>query len=139
MAAITVRHEGGDRFEIEVRGHRLVVDQPVDAGGDDGGPTPTELFAASLASCVGFYAERFLRRHALPVDGLEVACDFEMSRDRPARVAAIRLEVLLPVWLKETHHRALLAVIDKCTVHNSLRQEPHVATRVLVGVAARPG
>jgi len=63
----------------------VVTDQPHDAGGDDVGPTPTELFVTSLASCVGFYAERFLRRHRLPVEGLRVECEFEMG-ERPSRV-----------------------------------------------------
>ena len=51
---ITVQHEDGDRFQVLVRGHRLVIDQPVADGGTDAGPTPTELFVAGLASCVGF-------------------------------------------------------------------------------------
>jgi putative redox protein len=41
---IAVTHVSADRFAIQVR------------GGQDAGPTPTELFAASLAACVGFYA-----------------------------------------------------------------------------------
>jgi organic hydroperoxide reductase OsmC/OhrA len=36
--------------------------------------TPTELFAASLAACVAFYAGRFLRRHGLTADWLRVDC-----------------------------------------------------------------
>ena len=52
MDEMTVRHQGGDRFEIDVRGHRVIVDQPSGAGGSDKGPTPTELFVAGLASCV---------------------------------------------------------------------------------------
>ncbi|MFJ1708407.1 OsmC family protein [Kitasatospora sp. NPDC088346] len=51
---IRIEHLSQDRYEIAARGHRLVVDQPVEAGGQDTGPTPTELFAASLASCVAF-------------------------------------------------------------------------------------
>lgn len=35
-----VRHLGGDRFAIDVRGHTLTVDQPVDAGGQDTAVTP---------------------------------------------------------------------------------------------------
>ncbi|MDF2146736.1 OsmC family protein [Knoellia sp. p5-6-4] len=46
-----VGHLDGDRFEIGIRRHRVTVDQPVDAGGEDTAPTPTELFIASLASC----------------------------------------------------------------------------------------
>lgn len=69
MSGLVVRHLEGDRFRVEIRGHAVEVDQPIEDGGDDKAPTPTELFAASLASCVGFYAERFLRRHDLPVEG----------------------------------------------------------------------
>lgn len=80
---LAVTHVSGDRFAIQVRGHRLVVDQPVADGGQDAGPTPTELFAASLAACVGFYAERFLRRHDLEaaqvVAGQRVAQQHRMT------------------------------------------------------------
>ena len=65
---IRIDYETGDRFTIDVRGHRLVTDQP---GRDaDAGPTPTELFVASLAACVAFYARRFLARHHLDAAGL---------------------------------------------------------------------
>jgi putative redox protein len=129
MNEMTVRHQGGDRFEIDVRGHRVIVDQPIGAGGSDKGPTPTELFVAGLASCAAFYAERFLRRHSLPVQGLEVQCEFAMD-PRPTRVASVQLGVVVPAFLHDAHRRALLAVVDHCTVHNSIRQDPEVGIRV---------
>lgn len=125
MTHVTVRHEDGDRFQVVVRGHRLVIDQPVDDGGTDAGPTPTELFVAGLASCVGFYAERFLRRHSLSVEGLAVDCTFEFAKDRPARVASITLGVHAPA-LPVSKRAAFLAVIEHCTVHNSIRTAPRV-------------
>lgn len=36
---LIVESLGGDAHRITVRGHRVVVDQPVDAGGGDAGPT----------------------------------------------------------------------------------------------------
>ena len=56
MPTVTVTHDVGDRFDIAIRGHVVHVDQPESDGGSDTGPTPTELFVASLASCVAFYA-----------------------------------------------------------------------------------
>jgi uncharacterized OsmC-like protein len=88
-----------------------------------------ELFVAGLASCVGFYAERFLRRHSLPVEGLEVRCQFAMDPGA-AGVASVQLDVVVPSFLNDTHRRALLAVVDHCTVHNSIRQEPEVGIAV---------
>lgn len=136
---ITVTHTGGDRMAIRIRGHDLVTDQPIDAGGDDVGPTPTELFVAGLASCVGFYAARFLRRHVRAESALSVACDFTMSTDRPSRVASVDLRVDVPAALSEALQDALLRAADQCTVHNSLRTPPAVRIQVRDSVAASGG
>ena len=126
MPTLNVTHQTGDQFQLQVRGHRLLCDQPLADGGTDQGPTPTELFVVSLAACVGFYARRFLARHHLDTTGLRVEAAFTMSLDRPARVATISLRLLLPQPLEEHRRRALLAVVEHCTVHNSLRPPPQV-------------
>ncbi|WP_371478918.1 OsmC family protein [Kitasatospora sp. NBC_00315] len=123
---IRIEHLSGDRYEIVVRGHRLVVDQPVEAGGQDAGPTPTELFAASLASCVAFYAGRYLARHGVDPKGLRVDAGFTMATDRPARVTEVTLTVKAPEGLAPARYDALLAVASHCTVHNTLHQPPAV-------------
>ena len=87
MARMTVRHVEGDRFTLGIRDHDVVVDQPVNDGGTDAGPTPTELFVGGLASCVAFYAGRFLARHGIEREGLSVACDWAMADERPNRVS----------------------------------------------------
>ena len=94
-----VRFVAGDSYEVSVRGHRVLVDQPADAGGQDTAPTPTELFVASLAACVAFYAGRYLTRHGYCRDGLIVSAGFDMASDRPARVSGIRLTVQAPADL----------------------------------------
>lgn len=126
MNDISVRHEAGDRYRLTIRGHELLVDQPVSDGGDDTAPTPTELFVAGLASCVGFYAGRYLRRHGLPEEGLGVDCSFEFADDRPARVGRIEIRLHLPEGFPDDKRNALQAVVEHCTVHNSLRQAPAV-------------
>jgi putative redox protein len=138
MPNLNVTHQAGDRFELEVRGHRLVCDQPRADGGDDQGPTPTELFVGSLAACVGFYARRFLARHDLEAAGLRVQADFIMSPDRPARVDTITLRLLVPQPLESKRRRALLAVVDHCTVHNSIRIPPEVRVTLAESVETSP-
>ena len=125
MDTMTVRYLDGDRFDIAIRGHRLTVDQPTSAGGEDTAPTPTELFVAGLASCVGFYARRYLARHELPTDGLAVHTSYEIG-GRPARVTHVRLDVELPDGVPPERRDALLAVASHCTVHNSLEEPPDV-------------
>ncbi|MFD9903669.1 OsmC family protein [Streptomyces sp. NPDC059063] len=127
---VDVTHVAGQAYAVYIRDHELTVDQPILAGGDDDGPTPVELFVSSLATCVAYYAGRYLQRHHLPCDNLRVRAEFEMAEDRPTRVAAVRMRVLLPLRLSETRQRALRAVVHHCTVHNSLRQPPEVTVQL---------
>jgi putative redox protein len=136
VTTITARHVNGDRFTVSVRDHLFAVDQPVADGGEDTAPTPTELFVAGLVSCVGFYAGRYLARHNLPVEGLCVTGDYEIT-SRPARVGSIRIDITLPEGVPDNRRDALLAVASHCTVHNSLATPPEV-TVAFAGTNAVP-
>src|SRR5579859_3885360 len=94
-AALSVHHRDGDQFEIDIRTHTVLVDQPIADGGTDAAPTPTELFIAGLASCVAFYARRYLARHDLSADGLAVDVDWDMGA-HPARIRDIAIRVTPP-------------------------------------------
>lgn len=130
-ATLVVRQVSGDRLSLAVRGHELYTDQPVDGGGDDTAPTPTELFLGSLAACVAFYAERYLRRRGLSTEGLKVDCDWTWAHE-PIRVGEIQIKVHapgLPADLSDTFER----LIERCPVHNSLRQAPEIRFTVIGG------
>lgn len=125
-AQMDVRFGAGEAYEVVVRGHRVLVDQPAEAGGQDAAPTPTELFVASLATCVAFYAGRYLSRHGFSRDGLAVSAWFDMAGDRPARVSGIHLVVRVPDSLPPERRPAFRAVVSHCTVHNTLACPPSV-------------
>jgi len=121
------RFVAGESYEVTVRGHRIFVDQPPDAGGHDSAPTPVELFVGSLVTCVAYYAGRYLTRHGYSRDGLAVWADYEMAADRPARVGSVRLTVRAPDDLPAERRPALRAVAMHCTVHNTLAVPPFIA------------
>lgn len=123
---LTVQHVRDDEFMMRLRAHELHTDQP----DSDRGPSPVELFVASLATCVAHYSGTFLRRHDLPSDGLTAHAEYAMATDRPARVARIRVTVQVDISLTPQQKTALQAVANHCTVHNTLRQPPEVEIRV---------
>jgi uncharacterized OsmC-like protein len=125
-SALDVRFVSGEAYEVAVRGHRIMVDQPAEAGGADSAPTPTEMFVASLATCVAFYAGRYLTRHGYSRDGLSVAVDYTMAADRPARIAAVRLTLRVPADVPVGRRAALQAVASHCTVHNTITNLPEI-------------
>jgi putative redox protein len=125
MDVVRVEHKEGDHFEVAMRGHVVHVDQPLDDGGTDLAPTPTELLIASLASCVAFYARRYLTRHDLSTEGLAVTASYQIA-GRPARVGEIAMTLTVPGGVPEERRAPLLAVASHCTVHNTLQQAPEV-------------
>jgi putative redox protein len=129
MMPVSVTHDGGDRFRIAIRGHVVHVDQPEPDGGSDTGPTPTELFVASLAACVAFYARRYLKRHDLPEEGLAVTAQAEFGT-KPSRVASMTITLTLPEGIPQDKREALLAVASHCTVHNTLTHPPEVLVQL---------
>jgi putative redox protein len=128
---ISVESRGDFRLVARIRGHEVVLDQPREGDGTDTGPTPTELFVASLTACVAQYAELYLRRHHNLADGFRVTCSFEMSSDRPPRVARVVMDVPVPEQMDDSAHQALQRVVDHCAVTNTLQHAPSVVVRLV--------
>jgi uncharacterized OsmC-like protein len=47
---VTVQSVKGMRGEAVVGPHRVVMDAPAEAGGDDAGPSPVEMLLAAIGS-----------------------------------------------------------------------------------------
>ena len=125
---IRATYAGGDRIEMRVRGHVIHADQPAEEGGGDTAPTPTEIFVAGLAGCIAYSAERFLRRHRLPAEGLSVGCDYEWE-ENPHRIGGISITVEVP-GLTEERRVAFTRMVEHCTVHHTLIQPPQIVMTV---------
>jgi len=129
MESMTVNWLKGAQLAVEVRRHRLLVDQPADEGGEDQGVTPVELLVASLGSCIGHFAARFCERHHLPADGLRVtmAWDYE---EHPHRIGAMTARVHLPVELEPAMRGRMQKVLEGCTVHKTIEIAPTISVRI---------
>jgi putative redox protein len=113
---------------VEIRQHELTVDEPGDKGGDDAGPTPQELLAASLASCTAITLEMYAERKGWDVGPLEVECDYTPpDRGAPTHFT---LTVRLPSTCGEDQLQRLRAIAAKCPVHRTLDGEVTFEERI---------
>lgn len=80
---VTVESTLGEKFVIEstIRGHKLVIDQPVNAAGTDTGPTPLELVLASLAGCIGTIGRIIALQRRIVLRGMEIKVEGELDTD----------------------------------------------------------
>ncbi|HEY5653284.1 MAG TPA: OsmC family protein [Pontiella sp.] len=80
---IIVESELSGKFVIksDVRGHKVVIDQPASAGGADGGPTPLELLFCSLAGCIGTIGRIVAMQKRIDLRGMNVKVEGEIDVD----------------------------------------------------------
>jgi putative redox protein len=119
----TVRRIPGRAFthRVEIRHHHLTIDEPAVDGGDDEGPSPLELLAASLASCTAVTLEMYARRKGWDLSEIEVEADYTLgSRDE---ATTFKLVVRLPEACSEEQIERLRVIARKCPVHRVLGGE----------------
>jgi putative redox protein len=124
----TATQQNGFSHDVQVRGHHLTADEPQDHGGDDSGPSPQELLAASLAACTAITMEMYAKRKGWNVDGMEVHCDYTPA-ERGA-VTRFSLVMRMPAHLSEEQVEKLQVIAAKCPVHRTLEGEVAFDERV---------
>jgi putative redox protein len=121
MKVTARRGQGALQQDVAVRSHAVVADEPRANGGDDSGPSPQELLAASLASCTAITMEMYARRKGWDVGDVEVDVTYEPAqRGSPTRFG---MEVRLPKELPDDQRERLLQIAAKCPVHRTLEGE----------------
>jgi putative redox protein len=124
----TATQKAGFTHDVKVRKHTMTADEPADHGGEDLGPSPQELLAASLASCTAITMEMYAKRKGWNVDGMAVECDYQPAE----RGAVTRFELVMkmPAHLSDDQVRKLQVIAAKCPVHRTLEGEVAFDERV---------
>jgi putative redox protein len=121
MRAIARRDGGKLKQHVEIRNHGITADEPRDLGGEDAGPSPQELLAASLASCTAITMEMYAHRKGWDVGDIVVDIDYEPAqRGSPTRFT---MDLQLPKELPEDQREKLMQIAAKCPVHRTLEGE----------------
>lgn len=124
----TVRQTGKFTHRATIRQHELTVDEPEGAGGDDQGPSPQELLAASLASCTAITVEMYAQRKGWDIGPVEVECAYTPAdRGEPT---VFDLVLRLPSTCTEEQVERLRVIAAKCPVHRTLEGESLFRERI---------
>jgi putative redox protein len=122
MVRVTARRRQGFTHEVEIQGgHRLVIDEPREAGGGDQGPSPTRTLAAALAACTAITAEMYAARKGWEVGDVEVEVEMEYA---PASVpSSLVVTLRLPRGLSSDQVERLHQIAARCPVHRALSRD----------------
>jgi putative redox protein len=136
--AITVRETGHGKFQQEIvaGAHKLIADEPKEAGGLGSGPGPYDLLLAALGACTAMTLRLYAERHMLPLTRVSVrlwhkkiyATDCAECETKEGMLDHIERLITLEGELSGEQRRRLLEIADKCPVHRTLTSEIDIRT-----------
>ncbi|HEY1771915.1 MAG TPA: alpha/beta fold hydrolase [Gammaproteobacteria bacterium] len=127
------------RCEIYVGPHHITGDEPRESGGTDAGADPYGLLTAALGACTAITLRMYADRKQIPMKGLSVRLTHDKVYAQDASACADGSEVKMDRFtrelelegdLSEEQRLKLLAIANKCPVHNTLEHASKVDTRL---------
>lgn len=110
----------------------LLIDEPVNAGGDGAGPDPYTLLLSALGGCISMTVMLYARRKGWPLERVTVQlrqqrvhakdCE-ECSRATEGFIHRIERSVRLEGELTGEQHARLQEIAHKCPIHKTLSSE----------------
>ena len=133
--AITVSGvPGGLRQDILIGPHRLVADEPPEAGSDDAGPNPYEFLLAALGACTNMTLRMYADRKGWPLEDVRVVLTHARSyaqdcvdcEEQETMVDRIERRITLIGELSKEQRQRLLEMADRCPVHRTLTSKVEI-------------
>ena len=126
MVRVTARRRQGYTHDVEIQGgHRLVIDEPEEAGGANQGPSPTRTLAGALAACSAITVEMYAGRKGWDLGEVEAVVEMEYGTSSVPRSFVVILR--LPKGLTSDQIERLRVIAGKCPVHRALSHETEVS------------
>lgn len=120
-------HRGAGKLQhiIEIGPHQLLTDEPAEIGGEDTGPAPHDLLAASLGACTALTVTLYARHKKFDLQDVQVRIEHEQQGDTYVFKRHIHY-----VGHLDADQRARLTVIaNKCPIHKLLSGHIQIVTQ----------
>ena len=122
MYRVEISNEGGSQFAAKSKDYEFIIDTK------GGGMTPPDALLASLGSCIGVYVRKYAEGAKLDMKALKIIVEAEFGKDQPVCFKNIDVSIWFNgAALDERRKASLLEFIKNCPVHNTLKNNPHVA------------
>jgi len=112
--------------KLEARTHTVIGDEPLEDGGKDMGPRPSEFLCMSLASCTAITLKMYAARKNWDTGAITVKVTRIIEEDHTDMISEIQFEKSLDDATKER----MMIVAKKCPIHKILTHPINIETKL---------
>lgn len=124
--------------QVSTEGHMGLVDEPVEIGGLDKGPTPYDLLCGALASCTSITLRLYANRKEWEVSRIRVEvryakeykADCENCDQSSPKVDTFERMISIEGDLTDQQKERMLQIANNCPVHKTLESDIHISSRL---------
>jgi len=81
--SVNIQLKGNMSFDVDVDGHRIVIDSSSESGGNNEGPKPKSLMLVALAGCTGMDVVSMLRKMKVPFEDVNIEVQGDITETHP--------------------------------------------------------
>jgi putative redox protein len=122
-------------FEVELDGHRFMVDADERFGGKDRGPRPKGLLLSALAGCTGMDVASLLQKMKMPFDSFTLEVEGEVAEEHPKTYTDILIRYIFhgnDLDRNKIDKSVKLSLDKYCGVHTMLTKAANVRHEVVL-------
>lgn len=116
---------------IQVNQHSLIVDEPLEKGGEDLGPAPGDYLCAALASCKAITLRMYVQRKQWNVDEIKVSVNLVLGTQMSSGNNTFYCKLNFKGELDDEQQKRLLVIANSCPLHRLLSKPSDVVTEIL--------
>jgi putative redox protein len=148
LKSVTVRKLPDHTYTLEMENgrHVVVLDEDIEDGGEDLGPTPTEMLLSALGGCTAITALMYARRKGWAVEDITITLTHdkvdpqaseaftaeEIAAAGPGgKLDLIQMKVFVRGDLEPEQRTRLLEIANRCPVHRLLEARPKITSELI--------
>ena len=114
--------------KISMRGHLLTADEPLDNGGKDSGPTPTELVLSGLAACTASTLRMYVDKKGWEVDRIDLEVSISIEKTETGQISHIQTYLSILGNVSADQKERMLEIARKCPLYRLLTNPVEIST-----------
>ncbi|WP_435262927.1 OsmC family protein [Tenacibaculum sp. nBUS_03] len=116
--------------EAKMRNHFLVIDEPVNKGGDDNGATPVEYLLTAIGGCVSITLRMYAKHKGWDLGKITVNVYQKKKVTSNGIKIILEEEISFEREITEKQRNRLLEIAGKCPVAKMIKGETPIISKI---------